>query len=387
MRVRSEMPVRHESEWYRWSRGATIANVMKSEASVLRRNVLRTATAGTLLLLTVGCALTRPAPSIAYLPAPPAQPHVVHLKSFNNLHDLVPHRPTWAEILRGEPVSPHVEMPAGIAFRNNHLYICDSAGGAVQDWNLSTGRAAWIGAAGAERLTTPVAVAVDGAGNVFVADTGRGDVAQYGPGGSFIRSFKHPEAAVYKPSAVAVHGQQLYAADLAGQAIDVFSVADGKYVRTIGGPGGDPGQFAYPSGVAANDAGAILVSELLGGRVQVFNPDGKVATTFGRPGDRYGEMGKPKHLAVGPDGVIFVADAGFGRVHLFNSEGQLLMLLGGAEAGGDDASMPFGVAVAPSLPESISSWVPADFRADYFVFVTRSLGTGHISLYAVGGRP
>jgi DNA-binding beta-propeller fold protein YncE len=361
---------------------------MSTEPSALRRIDSRTAAPSVFLLLAIGCAVSRPAPDIAYFPAPPAEPHVVHLKSFDRLHDLVAHRPTWAEILRGEPISPHVDTPAGIAFSNGHLYICDSVAGAVQDWDLSTGRAAWIGTGATERLITPVAVAVADSGNVFVADTGRSDVVQFAANGAFLRSMKKPESGTYKPASVAVHGDRLYAADMAAQAVDVYSTADGRHLQTIGGPGSDPGRFAYPSGVTTNSAGALLVSELLGARVQVLSPDGEVTTSFGQPGDRYGEMGRPKHLAVGPDGVIFVADAGFGRLHLFNAQGQLLMLLGDRTGGNEvNGAIPFGVAVAPSLPHAIASWVPDDFRASYFLFVSHSLGPERLSLYAVGGRP
>ena len=317
---------------------------------------------------------------MAHFPPPPAEPRAVHLLSFNGLHELVPSRTGWLEVLfRGRPISPPVGSPAGIAFSNGHLYICDPAAGAVHDWDLAEGYVAWIGTGGEGRLTAPVAVAIAESGDVFVADTGRGAVLKFSSDGAFLQGLRRPEAEAYKPAAVAVHGGKVFVADMAGHAVDVYSIRDGTHLRTIGGPGGGPGQFFYPTGVAVS-GGAVFVSELIGARVQVFDADGKATTTFGRPGDRYGEMGKPKHLAVGPDGIVFIADAGFDRVHLFDADGRLLMLLGGAGA------MPFGVAVAESLPETIAELVPTDFLAAYYVFVANGLGEKRIALYAIGQR-
>ena len=42
------------------------------------------------------------------------------------------------------------------------------------------------------------------------------------------------------------------------------------------------------------------------------------------------------------------------------------------------------MAVATQLPESISGLVPADFRADYYLFVGNTIGVRRISLFAIG---
>jgi hypothetical protein len=60
------------------------------------------------------------------------------------------------------------------------------------------------------------------------------------------------------------------------------------------------------------------------------------------------------------------------------------MLLGGDGEQIGSTPMPVGVAVATDLPESISSLVPADFRADYYLFVCNTVGVRRISLFAIG---
>jgi DNA-binding beta-propeller fold protein YncE len=122
---------------------------------------------------------------------------------------------------------------------------------------------------------------------------------------------------------------------------------------------------------------------MMNARVQVFDGQGRPVLSMGRPGNRYGDLGKPRHLAVGPDQTIFIADMEFAHVHLFDKEGRLLMLFGGAEDRPGGTPMPVGVAVARSLPDAVASLVPADFAASYFVFVTNTIGTKRIGLYAV----
>ena len=137
-------------------------------------------------------------------------------------------------------------------------------------------------------------------------------------------------------------------------------------------------------GIAVSTKGYVFISDMMNARVQVFDPQHNPMLTFGRPGNRYGDMGKPKHLGIGPDGTILIADAEFAHIHLFNTQGQLLMLVGGPEDVPGGTPMPFGVTIAQTLPETITPLVPDDFRADYYFFITNSIGTKRISLFAVG---
>ncbi len=368
-----------------------------------------------LLAVAGGCATNSPQAELVYFPAPPGKPRVVHLKSFNSLHDLVLPRVRLVGLIRGGAVSPYVGTPAGIAYRGGHLYICDTDINAVHDWDLATGRARRIGASGKTVLVKPVAVAVDDAGTIYVADTGRGEVVAFDSKGAVVRRFKPPEREEYRPvacatgslsasaradelpvapmsvapermSAVArdVRGSKLYVADIAAHKIDVYSTEGGDHLGAFGEVGSEPGDFYYPMGVAANAGGDILVSDMMNARVQIFDAKQQYRSSFGRPGDRYGDMGKPRHLAVGLDGAIFIADAEFAHVHLFNAQGRLLMLIGGPEDKPGATPLPRGVAVARNVPGGLASWVPADFEAKYFLFVSNSVGSRRISLFAVG---
>ena len=336
------------------------------------------------LLLATGCASPQWTAEPVYFPPPPSSPHAVHLKSFNSLDAMVPLRPTFSDLLRGGPIRPFVETPAGIAYQNGHLYICDTGLRTVHDWDLSTGEAKRLGTGGEHPLITPIAVAVDPRGTVYVADTGRGEVVSFDAAGAPGAVFKPPNRDSYRPVALTVRGDELLVADVTGAQIDAFSTMDGHLTRSIAASGAD--QQFFPMGLAVDATGRTYVADMMGGRVLVFGSDQTPTQTIGRRGDRYGDMGQPRHLAVGPDGVLFVADAEFAHVHLFNGEGRLLMFIGGPQDQPGGTPLPVGVAVAPTLPNRLTSLVPADFNARYFLFVSNSVGSRRISLFAIGER-
>ncbi len=334
-----------------------------------------------------GCAAPSAKVEPVYFPPPPASPHVVHLMSFNSLGDLTPARHSWVEFFRGVAPSPHVRTPAGVAFRDGCLYLCDIGFTVVHRWDLQAGQGAKFGVNSDPALLKPVDVAVDDAGTVYVADTGLAEVIAFDANGAVRRRFKPEDREDYRPVAVAVHGSRLYVADIAsttGHRIDVFSTGDGRLRGSFGGIGGESGRFFFPMGLAVARDGRVYVADRMNSRVQVFNALHEWVLSFGQPGDRYGDMGKPKRVAVGPDGVVFVADVDFAHVHLFDRQGRLLMLLGGPGEGPGSTPLPSGVAVAPTLPARLAALVPDDFQADYFLFVTNSVGDKRISLYAVG---
>jgi sugar lactone lactonase YvrE len=322
-------------------------------------------------------------PELVYFPSSPATARVVHLKSFNRLSELVPTRTTFVDLFRGRSAGSRVLRPNGIVYHDGHLYICDTGLRTVHDWDLATGRARRLGDSGPLTLSLPVAAAVDKAGAVFVADAAGGDVVGFDPATGFGRRYRPSARPGFKPVAVAVGEGRLYVADQDSLRIELFSIGDGSHLAGFD-VRDSAGGWALPTGLAIDDAGTLYVADMPAGRIMAFMQDGSLVRSIGQRGNRYGDLGQPKGVAIGPDDVLFVADAEFGHVHIFNADGRLLMLIGGPKDEPGGTPMPVGVAVAPSLPDHLTSLVPRDFAAHYFVFVTDAAGGKRISLFAVG---
>ena len=81
--------------------------------------------------------------------------------------------------------------------------------------------------------------------------------------------------AFYMPSAIAVDGAgDLYILDTGNHRIQKFG-PDGKFLASLGRQGQGPGEFYYPSWLAVDDKGFLWVSDPNNQRIQVLTPDGK----------------------------------------------------------------------------------------------------------------
>jgi len=109
-----------------------------------------------------------------------------------------------------------------------------------------------------------------------------------------------------------------------------------------------PDQLAFPSGVALDAEGRLLVADTNNHRIQRFSPGERVATTVAgsetcASGSGPGELNMPTGLCVDPrDGSIVVADRGNKRILRF-AAGSCAGVCGEVLAGPDVLECPWGV--------------------------------------------
>jgi sugar lactone lactonase YvrE len=175
---------------------------------------------------------------------------------------------------------------------------------------------------GAAQFNCPTGVAVDGEGNIIVSDSCNNRVRKIAPDGTV--------------STLAGSGSQGFAE----------------------GPGASA-QFNYPTGVAIDGEGNIIVADSDNHRVRKFAPDSTVSTLAGsgRAGlaDGLGaaaQLNGPKGVAVDGQGSIIVADSCNNRVRKIAPDGTVSTLAGSRSQGFEDGpgaaaqfDYPTGVAV------------------------------------------
>jgi sugar lactone lactonase YvrE len=227
----------------------------------------------------------------------------------------------------------------------------------------SSGSADGVGAAAT--FNHPFGVAVDGSGKVFVADTGNHTIRMITPTGAVTTlagtlgssggtDGVGAAASFNQPSGVAADGAgNVFVADTGNHTIRKITPAGA--VTTLAGTAGASGSadgvgavasFNQPSGVAADGAGNVFVADTGNHTIRKITPAGAVTTLAGTPGvagswDGTGATSSfaarfdhPTGLAVDEAGNVFVADTGNNTIRMITPAGTVTTLAGASREWG-----------------------------------------------------
>jgi YD repeat-containing protein len=200
------------------------------------------------------------------------------------------------------------------------------------------------------QLKTPADVAVDAAGNLWVADRGNNRIQKFSAAGAYVSKFGTAGTANGQfsgPASIAIDAKgNIYVADKGNGRVQKFNSA-GVYVSQFGSKGTANGQFAPggPEGLAVDAKGNVWVSDTYGGRVQKFDENGTFLKVVGSPGSGSGQLGEPTGIDVGPGGNVWVADWQNNRVAVFDENGQFVRQFGSAGTGPGQFAQPDAIEV------------------------------------------
>jgi tripartite motif-containing protein 71 len=152
---------------------------------------------------------------------------------------------------------------------------------------------------GPGEIDAPLGLALDSAGNVYLADRGNHRLQKFGPDGKFLTEWKGDSAGSYP--------------------------------------------FVEPSGVAVNNAdNGVWILDSGNGWVYRLDSTGKMETVV--DGQKLG-LYSPRGLAVSSSGDIFIADTGMARVLHLDPKGQQVAQWGSSGEGPDQFRDPTGITV------------------------------------------
>ncbi|MEA2285259.1 MAG: tripartite motif-containing protein 71 [Solirubrobacteraceae bacterium] len=234
--------------------------------------------------------------------------------------------------------------PYGVAVDGlGHVYVADTQNNRIQKLS-STGRflAKWghnggdgTPGVGNGEFTDPRGVAVDDAGNVYVADHGNNRVQKLSPTGRFLARWGanggdgtagSGNGEFRIPRGIAVdHAGHVYVADKGNHRIQELS-ATGRFMRRWGAHGGDgtpgagDGEFNLPYNIALDGAGDLYVTDVLNHRIQKFSPTGRFLAKYGHnggdgsPGAGPGEFDEPYGIAADCRFNMYISEEGNQRI-------------------------------------------------------------------------
>jgi len=261
----------------------------------------------------------------------------------------------------GPATSARLSGPAGVAVDGaGNLYIADQSNQRIRKVTAATGIITTVagngtagysgdgGPATSAELNFPAGVAVDSAGNLYIADYNNSvirkvntsgimtTVAGNGTGGYSGDSGPATSAELYLPIGVAVDGTgNLYIADTGNQRIRKVDASG--IITTVAGNGtagysGDGGlaisaQLDRPTSAAVDSAGNLYIADTGNQRIRKVNASGIITTvagngTFGYSGDggaaTSAEFYDPDGVAVDSAGNLYIADANNQRIRKVN---------------------------------------------------------------------
>jgi tripartite motif-containing protein 71 len=222
--------------------------------------------------------------------------------------------------------------PAGIAVDpRGSVYISDPADGRIDRfWGDGTylsevGGPADVGGAALSGAGSLAVAATSG--DMYVADTNHNRILVYSPEDKLIARFGANEgdgspgsgpSEFNHPAAVAVDGAgDVYVADTNNNRIVKLSPA-GAVLGEWGSRGTADGRFHSPTGIALDAAGNVYVVDSENNRVEVFDSQGHFLEKWGERGIGPGEFSQPTAIAVDCDGDVYVADTNNNRVERFD---------------------------------------------------------------------
>ena len=234
--------------------------------------------------------------------------------------------------------------PYGVFADSERLYVTDPGIRMLHVFDLKEKKSFTIQKAGNDEFLSPIGVAVDTNGDIYLSDSLLKRVFVFDRNGKYQRDVGSPELFA-RPAGMTIDRQRLFVVDTYGHKISVFSKDDASFLFSFGRNGNGAGEFHYPTNIFIDHEGLLYVTDSMNFRVQIFDRQGNFITTFGKHGNGSGDFTKPKGIAVDSERNIYVADALFDTVQLFDKDGRLLLAFGKTGRGNGQMVLPAGLFV------------------------------------------
>lgn len=267
-----------------------------------------------------------------------------------------------------------------VANTNDHTILKITSGVATVLAGQSGAHGFTDGTGGAARFFSPSGIAVDSADNLFVADTDNNTIRKISSAGvvtTFAGSPGPPDSADGTGIAARFSGPRGIALDTAGNIYvadtnneTIRKITPGGVVSTLAGAAGVRGsfdgmgntaRFRSPTGLAVDGAGEIYVADSENNTIRKITATGAVSTVAGLPlevgsDDATGcaaRFSNPRGVAVDSNGAVYVTDTGNVIIRKITPAGVVTTIAGKANVAGagdgigSDARfiVPEGVAV------------------------------------------
>ncbi|MBM4135919.1 MAG: 6-bladed beta-propeller [Nitrospira sp.] len=301
-----------------------------------------------LIILIIGCATPELSPQSSALspqlpvlvwPPPPQTPRIQYVRSISGPQDIGT-KVSWfkktinAIFGKEDDMEEIMLRPYGVFADSERIYVTDPGSNSVHIFDMKEKRHLIIRNGKKENLISPIGIAVDKNGELYVSDSVLKKVLSFDREGKYLREIGSSQSFI-RPTGIAIDEERIYVVDTHAHHVLVFSKKEGTFLFHFGKHGNGKGDFNYPTHICIDKNGFLYITDSMNFRVQIFDRDGNFISTFGKHGDGSGDFSKSKGIAVDSEGHIYVADAHFDTVQIFDKAGNFLLDFGktGSEEG------------------------------------------------------
>jgi DNA-binding beta-propeller fold protein YncE len=195
---------------------------------------------------------------------------------------------------------------------SGNVYIADSGNNAIRQWNAATQTVSTLVSSG---LSYPSGVAVDGSGNVYIADTYNSAIKQWNAATQTVSTLV--SSGLSYPHGVAVDGSgNVYIADTSNNAVKQWNAAT-QTVSTLVSSG-----VNLPLGVAVDSSGNVYIADTGNSAIKQWNAATQTLSTLVSSGLSY-----PDGVAVDGSGNVYIADTGNSVIEQWSAATQTMSTL------------------------------------------------------------
>ncbi len=193
--------------------------------------------------------------------------------------------------------------PRGLAVDGaGNVYIADSANHAIEEWSPINNTISTL----ATNMGNPCGVAVDGAGHLYIADDYSNAIDEWSPASGSLTPLI--SSGLNGPQGVALDGAgNVYIADTGNNAIEEWSPANSNFVTLVSSG------LSYPSGLAVDAAGNVYIADNSG--VKEWSPDNTNLTLAA-------SFYYPNGVAVDGAGNLYVAQSQYDGIAVWTASSQ-----------------------------------------------------------------
>jgi sugar lactone lactonase YvrE len=204
------------------------------------------------------------------------------------------------------------------------------------------------------QMDSPVCIAIDAAGDLYVTLNNSNCVRKYTSDGALLGSFGSYGAAPGQfdsPFGICIdHNGNIYVSEVNNNRVQKFD-QNMVYQLSWGTQGSLQGQFSWPRGLAVDGSNNIYVADHANNRVQKFDSSGNFLMQLGQfayPACQDGDPGFVWGVAVDDQGYVYMTDVNCNKVRKFKSDGTFVGSIGGTYGNGDNefsspGEMAFGL--------------------------------------------